>query len=93
MATTQEALYYPHLVKTLEERQNPNLTAVQKRKLTKRLKNQVRGMYGYEALEHLDDVLKMVKANKLTLTAELLTKLLAFIIHQKALLALDTESV
>lgn len=93
MAKTQEELIYPHLVKTLEDRLNPNLTPVQKRKLTKRLKNQVRCVFGYEALEHLDGVMKMVKANNLILTAELLAKLLTFIVHQKALLALDTETV
>lgn len=76
MATTQEALIYPHLVKTLEARLDPNLDPVQKRKLTKRLKNQVRSVYGYEALDNLDTVLKMVKKNNWVLTPELLEKLL-----------------
>lgn len=74
MATIMEK----HLANTLELRQNSNLDPVQKRKLTKRLKNQVRAVYGYEALDNLDAVLKMVKANNWVLTPTLLQKLLTF---------------
>jgi hypothetical protein len=87
MAKTVEALIYPHLVKTLEDRLDPNLTPVQKRKLTKRLKNQVRSVYGYEALEHLETVMKMVKVNNWTLTPNLLAKLLAFVAVKQPILA------
>ena len=89
MATIMEK----HLANTLELRQNPNLDPVQKRKLTKRLKNQVRCVYGYEALDNLETVMKMVKANKWTLTPNLLAKLLAFAAVQNGQTALDTEPV
>lgn len=71
MATMQQ-----HLENTLTLCQNPNLDPVQKRKLTKKLKSQVRDVYGFEALANMDMVLKMVKKNNWVLTPELLPQLL-----------------
>lgn len=84
MAKTVEQIYQQHLAKTLDERLNPNLTPVQKRKLTKKLKNQIRSVYGFEASEHLDTVIKVAKANNWVLTVELLPKLLKLAELQKS---------
>lgn len=77
-------LFQEHLAKTLEERLDPNLTPVQKRKLTKKLKNQIRSVYGFEASEHLDTVIKVANTNNWVLTAELLPKLLKLAELQKS---------
>ncbi|CAB4178725.1 hypothetical protein UFOVP1634_30 [uncultured Caudovirales phage] len=90
MEKTCDDVMYPHLIRTLKERENPNLTPVQKRALTKRLKNQVICSFGWESMNDLPVVIKMVEANNWSLTVELLTKLLNFVAYQKSL---DTETV
>lgn len=71
-----------HLANTLQLRQNTELDPVQKRKLTKRLKTQVRSVYGFEALDYLPNVLEMEKKNGWVLTPELLKKLLMLVAIQ-----------
>lgn len=79
MAKTHEELMFPHLVKTLNDRLDTTLDSVQKRKLTKRLKNQVRSVYGYDAADNLDKVIQITKKNNWVLTPELLPKLLKLV--------------
>ena len=78
MAKSVEEMYMGFLVKTLEQRQLPNLTPMQKRKFTKHLKHHIGAVFGYDLVEYLPQVDKMVKANNWVLTAQLLEKLLRF---------------
>ena len=72
MAKTTEQMYRPWLSKTLDEMAQPDLTAVQKRKLTKKLKRNMAAVYGYDVLDDYDDIMRMVKKNNWVLNMRLL---------------------